>query len=96
MQMRTELVAAAALVEATAMVADLVVAMESAKVKVITLGPMARAMLMAVAPEMEAEVVMMVGSAAVLVADRGTAAVLQQVTTMVAAMGQRLKIHLVE
>jgi hypothetical protein len=83
--MRMELVAAAALVEATAMVADLVVAKESAKVKVITMGPM-----------VEAEVGMMVGSAAVLVVDRGTAAVIQQVTMMVPAMGQRLKIHVVE
>jgi hypothetical protein len=91
-----ELVAAAALVEATAMVADLVVAKESAKVKVITMGPMAQAMRIVVAPEVEAEVGMMVGSAAVLVVDRGTAAVIQQVTMMVPAMGQRLKIHVVE
>lgn len=92
LQMRMEPAEAAAPAEATGMAADLVGAGESAKVKAITMEPMARATRIAVAPEAEAEVVMMVGLAAVPVADRGTAVVLHQVTTMVAATAQHLKV----
>lgn len=96
LQVPMEPVAAAAPVEATAMVAVPVVELGSAKVKGITMETMARAMRTVVAMEVEVEVVMTVGSAAVPVVDQGTAMVLFPVTMMVAAMVQHLEIHLVE
>lgn len=91
-QMRKEPPTAAGLAEATGMVAGLVVAAEPDEVKPTTMDRTARAMPTAVAPGVEVVVVMTAGSAAVPVADRGTAVVLLQVTTMVAATGQHLKV----
>jgi hypothetical protein len=93
MQMRMELVAGAALVEATGMVMDLVVARESGKVKAITMVPMARALQIAVAMEVGAEAVVMVGSAVVLVAGQGGVVVPHQVIMMAATTDQHLKVH---
>jgi hypothetical protein len=90
--MRKEPPAAAGLAEATGMVAGLVVAAKLDEVKPTTMDRTARAMPTAVAPGVEVVVVMTAGSAAVPVADRGTAVVLLQVTTMVAATGQHLKV----
>jgi hypothetical protein len=94
--MRMELVVGAAPVEATGMVADLVVARESGKVKAKTMVPMARALQIAVAPEAGAEAVVMVGSAAVPVADQGGVVVPHQVIMMAATTDHHLKVHLLE
>lgn len=64
--------------------------------KAITTVPMARVMQIAVAPEVGAEAVVMVGSAAVPAADQGTVVVPHQVIMMAATTDQHRKVHLLE